>query len=252
MSALDDIANARTLAFVNVADPALVELAAHAGFGAAVIDAEHGPLSIADIANLVRAADAVGMTSIVRVPAVAREFVLRSLDSGAGGVLAPQIDTAEQAERLVAECRYPPVGIRGAGFYARQYGYTKERGADALRRSNDTVIAGIQVESTAAVEAAESIVETEGVDYVFVGPTDLSVSHGSCDPQHPWVRDAMRTVAATCARHGRISGAYAANPAAASEILEMGFDTVAVGVLPLLLGAGRAFVDGVAEIEVEG
>jgi 2-keto-3-deoxy-L-rhamnonate aldolase RhmA len=231
----------RLLAFVNVADPALVEVAAHGGFDAVIIDAEHGPLSMHDIQDLIRAADAVAVPAMVRVPTRGREFILRALDAGASGVLVPQIDSAADAGHVVAECRFPPVGTRGAGFYARSYRYSLDRGRPALDSRDDSISAGIQIESVEAVERAEEILDVPGLDYVFVGPTDLSVSHGSCDPTHPWVVAAIESVAEKCRARGIPSGIYAANPDNAGVYAAMGYDTIAVGMLPMLVNAATAF-----------
>lgn len=237
----------RTLAFVNVADPALVELAGHVGFDAVIIDAEHGPLCMHDVVELVRAAQTAGCHSMVRVPMPDRAWILRSLDAGADGVLVPQVESSASAAAVVSEVRYPPAGQRGAGFYARRHRYALDRGRAALDNSDASVAAGVQIESVSAVKAAEEIVHTPGVDYVFVGPTDLSVSHGSCDADDPWVQHALASVARVCSE-GRVPcGVYAAGPEAAERYFEMGYGSVAIGLVPLLANAGSAFIRGVRE-----
>lgn len=244
-------AQAVLLALVNVPDPALVELAAHAGFDAVVIDAEHGPLGIRDIQEMVRAGDAAAVPTIARVPEATKEWVLRSLDAGAAGILAPQIDTAAAAREVVAECRYPPAGRRGAGFYARRYRYSLDRGAPVIAAANRETVAGVQIESVAAVEAAAEILATDGVDFAFVGPTDLSVDHGSVDPLDPWVVDAISRVGAAGREAGIPLAVYAPTPQAGRKFAALGYRIIAVGLLPLLATAAGGYAREVRELAAE-
>lgn len=241
----------KLLALINLPDPALVEVAAHAGFDAAVLDAEHGPLTISDIQAMVRAGDAAGIPTIARVPETTKEWVLRSLDAGAAGILAPQVDTPAEAARVIGECRYPPEGRRGAGFYARAYRYTLDRGPAAIQAANARIVAGIQIESVAAVEAAPEILATGGVDFAFVGPTDLSVDHGSTDITHPWVVDAIARMAEAGRAAGVPMAVYASTPDAARRYVELGYRIVGVGLVPVLMGAASSYVSEIRALASE-
>jgi 4-hydroxy-2-oxoheptanedioate aldolase len=234
-----------TMAMVNVPEPALVEVAAYAGFDAVMIDAEHGALDARDVQELVRAADAARIPTLVRPPRATKEFVLRALDCGAGGILAPQVATGADAADAVAECRYPPGGRRGAAFYTRGQRFTFDRGRAAIAAADEATVVGVQVESVDAVAAATEIFATPGLDFGFVGPTDLSVDHGSCDPAHPWMVDAIAGVAAAGRDAGLPMAIYATDPDAARRYAELGYRIVAVGVMALVARAVAGYVDGV-------
>ncbi len=158
--------------FVTLADPAVVEVLAWSGFDAVCVDAEHAPLSVADVAGLLRAADACGITALVRVREISE--VGRVLDMGAAGVVIPRVETAEDAAKAVAEARYPSVGVRGAGLGRANRHGTAFR--SYLEEANDEVLVVVQVETRLGLEHAEAIAGVPGVDLVFVGPGDLSVS----------------------------------------------------------------------------
>jgi 2-keto-3-deoxy-L-rhamnonate aldolase RhmA len=230
------------LTMINVADPALVEVAAHAGFDAAVIDAEHGPLGMRDILDMIRAGEAARIPTIVRVPRATKEFVLRSLDAGAQGILFPQVNSAVEAEAAVAECRYPPQGVRGAGFYARGFRYALDRGADAIDAANAATVVGVQIEAMEAVGRATEILSQPGVDFGFVGPTDLSVDHGSIDITHPDVQKAIVGLARAAKTADLPLAIYAGTPQAARSFIDLGYRIIAVGIVPMLTIAARDYV----------
>lgn len=162
--------------FASIGHPTVIELLGRSGFEAICLDSEHAPFSAPSIEDLIRAADTAGVPALVRVAGVGPE-IGRALDSGAAGVLVPMIETADEAEAVVAAVRYPPLGRRGAGpGRATRYGLDF---AGYLGRANDEVAAIVQIETVAAVENIDAIVAVPGLDMVFVGPGDLSVSLGA-------------------------------------------------------------------------
>jgi len=230
------------MAMVNVPDPALVEIAAYAGFDAVIIDAEHGPLTARDVQELVRAADAASVAALVRVPRVGKEFVLRSLDAGADGIIAPQVGSAEDASAIVSECRFPPEGVRGAGFYSRAFRYSLDRGLDVIKATNAAMVVGVQIETVEGVARAPEILSQPGVTFGFVGPTDLSVDHGSVDATNPWVLEAIASLASAGIDAGVPMAIYAADAQAARRYIDLGYRILAVGVLSVLTAAARSYV----------
>jgi len=108
-------------AFCPAPSPELIEVAAFAGFDFTVIDAEHGPITIADVVHMVRAGHSADVPVMVRVPEYSADFIMRSLDAGADGIMVPQVETAEEVQRLFAAMHYPPAGVRGLAFYARAH-----------------------------------------------------------------------------------------------------------------------------------
>lgn len=184
--------------FVSTSSPAVAEILGRSGFELLCFDSEHGVFGPVEIEQSLRAATAVGVAAIVRVSSIGPE-IGRALDSGAAGVLVPMVESAEQARAVVSAVRYPPTGARGAGpGRATAYGIDF---ADYLANSDSDVAAIVQVETRAAVEAVEEIVAVPGIDMVFVGPGDLSVSLGvpGGSPEHT---QAIETVIAAARAAG--------------------------------------------------
>lgn len=160
--------------WTSLSDPAVAELAAGAGFDFVVVDTEHAPLGLETVADCLRAVEAGGGESMVRVPWNDPVRIKRLLDLGPDALLVPMVDTAEEAREAVAATRYPPEGDRGvAAARAADYGRNFESYVETDHRDLSVVL---QVESAEAVENAGDIAAVEGVDALFVGPADLSAS----------------------------------------------------------------------------
>jgi 4-hydroxy-2-oxoheptanedioate aldolase len=156
--------------------PAAVEILGGAGFDFVCLDAEHGALSRSGLESVTRAADVVGCVAFVRVLGVGPQ-IGAALDLGAQGVVVPRVESASDAQRAVAEARFPPIGHRGAGpGRASGYGSTI---AQYLAGANDEVQLVVQVETLAGVRNAREIAAVDGVDGVLIGPGDLAVSIGA-------------------------------------------------------------------------
>ncbi|WP_424009195.1 HpcH/HpaI aldolase family protein [Haloferax denitrificans] len=156
--------------------PSTAELLAGVGYDFVVLDAEHTPMSYETMENMVRAVDAApGETeTLVRVPDDDPATLKRTLDLDPTGVLVPMVETAEQAAAVVDASRYPPAGTRGLGL-GRATGYGRALG-EHVESAEATVVRYVQLESERAVANAEAIAAVEGIDGVFIGPVDLSMS----------------------------------------------------------------------------
>lgn len=163
--------------WLSIPSAQVAEQAALAGPEFVVVDTEHAPADVKTVESMVRAVDAAGTGTapLVRVAWNDHVRVKRALDTGAAGVMAPRVDTREEAERFAAAVRYPPAGRRGiAAARASEYGRTLDaRVADA-----EPPVAVAQVESEAAVSNAAEIGGVDGIDSLFVGPADLSAALG--------------------------------------------------------------------------
>jgi len=160
--------------FSAIPHPVAVEVMAQSRPDFICIDWEHAQIGRERIEDLVRASDVHSVTAMVRVPGHAPEAIAAVLDAGAGGVLVPRVSTARQAKAAVSATRYPPIGSRGVGpGRAAGYGY---RIPDYLAKANETLVLAIQVETAEGLANIEEIVAVEGVDLIFIGPGDLSVS----------------------------------------------------------------------------
>src|SRR5512140_859090 len=143
-----------------------------------VIDAEHAPIDRPTLALMVAAiAEANWPSPLVRLAQSTVENVTSALDTGAHGIIAPMINTAEEAAQVVAWSRFPPKGVRSFGSFYAGLAFDQSMG-EYLQASNDQVIVGIQIESEAAVANIDEIFNVKGIDLVFVGPIDLSISLG--------------------------------------------------------------------------
>lgn len=159
-------------------NPSITIMAKNAGIDFLFYDCEHGMFSYQTIHDLVLMGNAVGIPSFVRIPQLAREDVSKVLDCGATGVMAPMIETVEQATKLVEWSKYPPLGKRGYAGGANT-GYSGSGNhQNNLEKSNSSVITIAQIETSLGVENIEAIAQVEGIDAFIIGPADLAISLG--------------------------------------------------------------------------
>ena len=161
--------------FTMFSEPALVEMAGHAGYDFVILDTEHGPAGMEEIHHCLRAGAAVGVDCLVRVPQGAAGDIQRVLDAGAAGIVAPHIRSADDARALVSSCRLPPLGQRGTAFTARSGSYGFEE-PSRIRSAAEQVLVVAQIEDEEALESLDSIAAADGLDCLFVGPADLAAS----------------------------------------------------------------------------
>ncbi len=208
------------------------------GFEWFMVDTEHAQVNPETLAAMVAVAGADGPTPLVRVGNVDPYLVKQALDSGAHGLLAPLVSTADQARALVSFAKYPPEGVRGAAAAASsRYGTEL---STYLRTANARILVGVQIETKEGVENVESIAEVAGVDLLFVGPQDLTLSLGLLDDRrNPRVHEAMRRVVDACERHGKIPGTLIVDPEEKRAALDLGFRFISLAsdVRFLLQGA---------------
>lgn len=179
----------------------LVEMAAVAGFDFVLVDCEHGPADIVALRQHIAVAAIHAVPVVVRVGEGDAGMILRALDQGAQGILAPHIDSATDAARLVAATHYPPLGSRGFATYSRA-GRFGDRDAAAHRDwfLENTLVLGM-IESPTGVAAAHEIVDTDGLDGIMIGPADLAAASGPSDPS---LREATALVNEAIAEGGKL------------------------------------------------
>jgi 4-hydroxy-2-oxoheptanedioate aldolase len=232
--------------FVRYPDPTLVEVVAHFGWDFLIFDGEHGSLEPRECENMVRSAELLDVTPIVRVPVNQPHVILRLMDTGAQGAQVPWVQDAADAERAVQSVKYGPRGTRGlAGVRAADYG---ERGAlgDYVAKANEETLVSVHVESAYAVDRADEIAATDGVDVVFLGPTDLSHSLGvPGQTGHPLVVEHLERAATAILSAGKVLGVTVPTVEGAVEWLERGARYVTTGIEPLLGPATRSWLERV-------
>lgn len=213
----------------------VAELLALTGFDWLFIDGEHGPFDTRGIKSILQAV-ARRSCCLVRIPSIDEVHIKRALDVGADGIIAPQVNTAEQAANVVSACRYPSQGSRGAGL-ARAHGFGN-RSREYNASANDEIVVVVQAEHRLAVENIEAIVAVPGIDCILVGPNDLSASLGKpgqvTDPE---VVDSIRRVASVCQSSGIPLGIFGMDATAVKSWREEGFTLIVAGIDTILLGA---------------
>jgi 2-dehydro-3-deoxyglucarate aldolase len=222
-------------AVVSLPAPEVTELFAALGFDWLWVDMEHGPLGIRDAQALLQAAGP-GCPCLVRVPVGEEVWIKKALDIGAAGIIVPQVNSAEHAQRVVSLCKYPPGGVRGVGL-ARAQGYGT-RFQEYLANANDQLVVVIQAETADAVANIESIAQVPGIDAILIGPFDLSSSLGKPGAlDDPEVTSAIARVRDCCQGAGVKLGAFAANVPAARAFIDQGFTLIAAGADIMFLSA---------------
>jgi 4-hydroxy-2-oxoheptanedioate aldolase len=205
------------------------------------VDAEHSPNGLESILAQLQAIHGYPIHTLVRPPVNDTVLIKQYLDLGVQNLLIPMVNSVAEAEAAVAATRYPPHGVRGVGS-ALARAARWNRVPDYLARASETISVTVQVESTAAVEAVEDILKVDGVDAIFVGPSDLAASMGLLGQQeHPGVRTAVEHCLAAAKSAGKPAGVNAFAPAAARAYLEAGADFILVGAdVALLARASEA------------
>lgn len=209
--------------FVKLTDPAVPEILALAGFDFFVLDTEHAAVDREQLTGIVRAADAAGITPIVRVRENQQVEILQNLDLGYAGVQVPNVDTPQQAENLVSYVKYTPDGIRGLSPSVRACGYGTCGVQEYIDSANANTMVISHCETKTCVENLDEILNIKGIDVVFIGPMDLSQSYGvPGNTAHPEVRAAIERITRKTLAAGKVVGTVAGTPEAARKLMEQG------------------------------
>ncbi|MEX0758371.1 MAG: aldolase/citrate lyase family protein [Tistlia sp.] len=233
--------------FVMLPSPGVVEMCGYAGFDFVILDQEHGAAGTESLENQIRAAEASGVSALVRIPEASPSMAQHALDAGAEGLLVPHITSAEVARQIVAAAHYPPQGARGMATTSRAGRHGTVTVDDHLKRSLERTLVMLQIEDRAVLPDVEEIAGMDGVDALFIGPADLSVSLGHPgNPGHPEVAAEIDRIVATAKRVGRAKVAtFARNEANAEswrkdrgvEVLCLSTTAIFVDALKALSGA---------------
>merc|ERR1712117_358034 len=229
-------------AFQMISDPIVTEQYGKLGFGAVLIDQQHGLLDERTAFECVQRLEKFpGCFPIIRVCDNSTALISRALDAGATGVLAPMINTREEAEKLVAQCRYPPEGVRS-------WGPTRALVLGTLpEQANKHVKVFAMIETKQAIENLDEILDVKGLDGVFVGPADLSISLGVkpvMNMKDAQMVDAINKVVTGCKTRGKVSMIMTPTREMAEEMLAQGWSGVFPGAdITWIINAARQFSD---------
>ena len=193
-----------------LSDPAAVEILAVAGFDFVIIDMEHGPHGFATASNLIRAAEARGISALLRPPGVDESAILRALDCGAHGLLVPNVTSRNQVEDIVRFSFYPPEGMRGHSPFTRSGAFTHHDVAKRMHSVNSNLFLGILIEGPDGLAALPQILDefSSHLSVVYVGLYDLAKTVGyPGDVQHPEVTRVVHQIVKMVSAHGVHAGA---------------------------------------------
>lgn len=215
--------------FVTAADPAIAEAMGEAGFDFLVVDVEHTGMALLTVQSVLQGIDNTSAAALVRVSELSEAQVKQALDAGADGVIVPHVRSGTDAACLVKYAKYPPLGHRGlASARAARYGASfGEYSATANMRTSAIPM----IEDVEAVQEAEHIAATDGIDFVFIGPWDLSASMGHLgDPNADEVVAAVDDIIHATKATGKKCLIYAATGVEARGWIDRGVDGVAIGL----------------------
>lgn len=236
---LQAAAGVSTGTFIMSGSPLVAEAVGCCGFDWVIVDGEHSPIDMMDLAHMLQALESTPSVPVVRLAWNDPVLVKRALDAGASTLLFPFIQDAQEAEIAVRATRYPPQGTRGMAGLSRasRFGAVP----DHFRTANSRIGVVAQIETQRALDALEEIAAVPGVDALFVGPTDLAGSLGHFgDGSHPDVQRALLDFVRRCTAVGKPAGTLAATVEQALAYSESGFRFVAISSdLGLLTGHAR-------------
>ena len=212
----------------SLCSPIVAEIIADSGFDWILLDSEHSPNEIPDLFAQLQASVRGTATPIVRPPWNDTVMAKRCLDIGAQTLLFPYVQNAEEAKRAVQSTRYPPEGVRGVSVAARASRFGRVPGYLGKANSEQCVL--VQVETGSALEQIEAIAQVEGVDGVFIGPSDLAASLGHLgNPAHETVQAAIKDAVTRLKKLNKPAGILTGNEEEIRRYIEWGYLFVAVG-----------------------
>ena len=236
----------RVFALGHLCSPKLVEMIGwRGGFDAVWLDQEHAGLTMAQLEEAARAARGVGLDSFVRLNATDYATVMRALEAGAGGVMASMVKSARQAEGIVSWAKFHPRGRRGVNGTGVDGRYGSMPGAEYFRRANAETVVAVQIEHVDAVEDVERIAAVPDLDFLFIGPADLSQSMGiPGEWEHPRMWAAVERTARAAAAN-RLAWAILPRDAAhARRCVELGCRMLSIGMDAWAFQKGIAAIQG--------
>ena len=225
-------------------DPTVCEYIGLCGMDFYIMDAEHGALTLSEVAHMIRACESVGITPMARINSLDEKMILQYFDAGCMGVMMPQTNTAEACKKLVAAVKYFPKGNRGLGpVRSADYMAGKLSQKDYLAFSNEQTLVFPMIETLEAFHNLANMAKIEGVDGFILGPRDLALSMGFLDgPAHPEVKEIIDKSIEIVTKAGKIFGTVAANAEQAKELSDKGVTLLLNSVQGLLTTSIKAFM----------
>ena len=233
--------------FLQLPSLEVAEIFGYAGFEFLIIDNEHSVLDTAMSQNMVRAVEAAGSCAMIRVADCTETAIKKALDTGVSAVMYPGIANAEMAREVIRYSKYAPLGVRGAcpGVRANRFG---QGDGSFYGRANKETAVVMLLEGREAIESIDEILEVEGIDVIFLGPVDMSMSLGfPGEPEHPQVEKAIREIADKARRKNIATGMLCMNMESTRRWFQAGIKVMAYGIDDLIIS--RAVSDIARELQ---
>ena len=198
------------------------EMMAHQNFDSICVDLQHGAIDYQAALPMLQAISTTDRVPLARIPWNDPAIIGKMLDAGAYGLICPMVNSREECERFVGACRYAPQGYRSVGPLRASLC----AGADYWKHANTTVLTFAMIETKQAVANLDDILSTPGLDAIYVGPSDLSVSMGESagfDPRFPEVLKAIEKIAKAAEKHGVVPGIHTGSVAYAHQMIGFGY-----------------------------
>lgn len=224
-----------------VPDALTVEILSMQGFDAVTLDMQHGGHNEDSVLRSIVPVQKTGKPALVRVPVGRFDMASRALDFGAEGVIAPMVNTIEDARRFAAAMKYPPVGERSWGPTYGFPRYGKGDYAQWLRESNKRTVSFAMIETRAAVDILDRILDTPGIDAIFLGPSDFSIAWTNGERVNATLEDMMEAVeqiAGRARKAGKYAGIYVIDPTLCGRFVSMGYQFLAMAQEQTLMRLG--------------
>ncbi len=227
--------------WLHIPDGFSAETMAHQGWDTLTVDMQHGAIDYQAMVTMLQAISTTPTVPIVRVPWLEPGIVMKTLDAGAYGVICPMVNTREEAQKLVAYTHYAPRGTRSFGpIRGLLYG-----GADYPQHADATIVRFAMIETAQALDNLDAILSVEGLDAIYIGPSDLSLALGCrpvLDDVDPPVAQAIDHILARAKAHGVTAGIHNGDANTARARVAKGFRFVSIGSDARLMAAGAQSV----------
>lgn len=205
------------------------EIMANAGFDWLVIDMEHGPISMTEAQSSIAAIRTTATVPLIRPAWNESALIQTALDIGAYGIIVPMVNTRAEAEQVVRDTRYPPLGERSRGGVRSRLAFNTDATTYGLR-ANDEILLLLQIETDEAMANAGAMLALDGVDGIFLGPNDMASSLGCWPPvwvnQPPELAEAIARIATVAREYGKVAGILTPNATAANQCIALGYQFV--------------------------
>jgi 4-hydroxy-2-oxoheptanedioate aldolase len=227
-------------AWSTIPEPVVAELCARGGFDCVTVDLQHGMHDPVSAMRSISGIALAGKPALVRVMVGDNGMASRALDMGAEGIIAPMINTVAEAKAFVSATKYPPIGDRSWGPLRAQTIFGIDPPTQ-LKIANEATLAIAMIETAQALDALDDILEIEGIDGIFVGPSDLSVTLTAGQriaPGDPIVDPPMKLIAERTVAAGKVAGAFAWGGSRAQVFRDLGYRLIAIGTDQAYLAQG--------------